>query len=57
MAEGLLKHLAGDRFEVYSAGIRPVPVRPEAIAVMQELGIDISPNRSKHVDEFRNEWP
>ena len=52
MAEGLLKHLAGDRFEVYSAGTKPGFVRPEAIAVMKEVGIDISRNRSKHVDEF-----
>jgi arsenate reductase len=52
MAEGLLKHDAGDRFEVESAGTRPGRVRPEAIAVMNELGIDISDHRSKHVDEF-----
>lgn len=52
MAEGLLRHLAGDRFEVFSAGTKPGTVRPEAIAVMQEIGIDISGGRSKHVDEF-----
>ena len=55
MAEGLLRHLgnaAGDRFEVESAGTRPGRVRPEAIAVMRELGIDISGHRSKSVDEF-----
>jgi arsenate reductase len=51
MAEGLLRHDAGDRFEVESAGIRPGSVRPEAIAVMKELGIDISSHRSKHVQE------
>jgi arsenate reductase len=55
MAEGLLKHIAGDRFEVHSAGTRPSSVRPEAIAVMGEVGIDISGNRSKHVDEFAGE--
>jgi arsenate reductase len=55
MAEGLLKHQAGDRFEVRSAGTKPGSVRPEAIAVMQEIGIDISGNRSKHVDEFGGE--
>ncbi len=55
MAEGLLKHLAGDRFEVHSAGSRPGSVRPEAIAVMREIGIDISGNRSKNVDEFAGE--
>ena len=52
MAEGLLRHDAGDRFAVESAGTRPSQVRPEAIAVMRELGIDISGHRSKHVDEF-----
>ena len=52
MAEGLLRRLAGDRFEVFSAGTKPGTVRPEAIAVMNEIGIDISRHRSKHVDEF-----
>ena len=52
MAEGLLRHEAGDRFDVYSAGTKPTQVRPEAIAVMRELGIDISGQRSKSVDEF-----
>ncbi|MEO8595949.1 MAG: arsenate reductase ArsC [Candidatus Solibacter sp.] len=52
MAEGLLRHQAGDRFEVFSAGTRPSLVRPEAIAVMSEIGIDISAHRSKSVDEF-----
>jgi arsenate reductase len=55
MAEGLLRHDAGDRFEVESAGTRPGHVRPEAIAVMKELGIDISGHRSKHVQEFERE--
>lgn len=53
MAEGLLRHEAGDRFEVFSAGTKPSVVRPEAIAVMSEIGIDISGHRSKSVDEFR----
>jgi arsenate reductase len=52
MAEGLLRHDAGDRFEVFSAGTKPGQVRSEAIAVMRELGIDISGHRSKNVDEF-----
>ena len=52
MAEGLLRHEAGDRFEVASAGTHPTHVRPEAIAVMNEIGIDISQHRSKSVDEF-----
>jgi arsenate reductase (thioredoxin) len=52
MAEGLLRHDAGDRFEVESAGTKPSSVRPEAIAVTREAGIDIAGHRSKHVDEF-----
>ncbi len=52
MAEGLLRHEAGDRFEVFSAGTKPTRVRPEAIAVMGELGVDISGHRSKSADEF-----
>jgi arsenate reductase len=52
MAEGLLRHDASDRFEVFSAGLKPSSVRPEAVAVMRELGIDLSGHRSKHVDEF-----
>jgi len=55
MAEGLLGHDAADRFEVESAGTRPGHVRPEAIAVMKELGIDISGHRSKHVNEFQGQ--
>lgn len=53
MAEGLLRHDAGDRFEIESAGTKPSIVRPEAIAAMRELGIDISRHRSKHLDEFQ----
>jgi arsenate reductase len=52
MAEGLLRHDAGDRFDVFSAGTKPSRVRPEAIAVMRELGIDISGQRSKSVEQF-----
>jgi arsenate reductase len=52
MAEGLLRHDAAERFEVESAGTKASFVRPEAIAVMRELGIDISGHRSKNVDEF-----
>jgi arsenate reductase (thioredoxin) len=55
MAEGLLRHDAGTRFEVESAGTKPGHLRPEAVAVMRELGIDISGRRSKHVDEFAAE--
>ena len=52
MAEGLLRHEAGATCDVSSAGTRPTQVRPEAIAVMREAGIDISGHRSKSVDEF-----
>ena len=52
MAESLFRQEAGDGYEVYSAGTRPTQVRPEAIAVMREIGIDISGHRSKSVDEF-----
>ncbi|BDC51826.1 protein-tyrosine-phosphatase [Bryobacterales bacterium F-183] len=52
MAEGLLRHDFGDRFEVESAGARATLVRLEAIAAMREIGVDISGHRSKSVDEF-----
>jgi arsenate reductase (thioredoxin) len=55
MAEGLLSHGAAERFDVESAGTKTGHVRPEAIAVMKELGIDISAHRSKHVDEFKGQ--
>ena len=52
MAEGLLRHDAGNRFNVSSAGTKPTQVRAEAIVVMREVGIDISEQRSKSVEEF-----
>jgi arsenate reductase len=52
MAEGLLRAFGGESIEVFSAGTKPGHVRPEAIAVMSELGIDLSGHRSKHVQEF-----
>ncbi|MBK9163891.1 MAG: arsenate reductase ArsC [Acidobacteria bacterium] len=52
MAEGIARHLFGDRFDVFSAGTHPSIVRPEAIKAMAEIGIDISGHRSKSVDEF-----
>src|SRR5450755_1736174 len=55
MAEGLLRHDAGERFDVESAGTKPGIVRPEAIAAMKELGVDISGHRSKSVDEFEGQ--
>lgn len=55
MAEGVLRHDAGDRFEVFSAGVEPSGVRPEAITVMKEIGIDLGGHRAKHVNEFRDQ--
>lgn len=55
MAEGLLKHITNDEYIVNSAGTKPSLVRPEAIKVLAEIGIDISNNRSKSVDEFLNQ--
>jgi arsenate reductase len=52
MAEGLLRHDGGAAFEAFSAGTKPSYVRPEAVAAMHEIGIDISGHRSKSVDEF-----
>jgi arsenate reductase len=52
MAEGLLRHEAGTSWEVFSAGAKPTRVRPEAITVMGEAGIDISGHHSKSIDEF-----
>ena len=55
MAEGLLKHICGNEYDVNSAGTKASEVRPEAIAVLKELGLDISDHRSKSVDEFADE--
>ncbi len=52
MAEGLLRHMAGDRFEVFSAGTRPVGLNPNAVTAMAEIGINIAGYRSKSMDEF-----
>lgn len=52
MAEGLLRHMDGEDFEVFSAGTKPVGLNPNAVAAMKEAGIDISNHRSKSVDEF-----
>jgi arsenate reductase len=52
MGEGLFRKEGGQEYEVVSAGTKPSRVRPEAIAVMKEVGVDISGNRSKSVDEF-----
>jgi arsenate reductase len=52
MAEGLLRHLAGDRFQVYSAGTEPKGLAHLTVEVMREIGIDVSGQRSKSVEEF-----
>lgn len=53
MAEGILRHAAGDMLEVYSAGAKPAGyVHPLSIEVLKEIGIDISSHTSKHLDQF-----
>jgi arsenate reductase len=54
VAEGLLKHLYGERYEVFSAGSNPTQINPFAINVMAEIGIDISKQASKSIEEFQN---
>jgi arsenate reductase len=54
MAEGFMYNMAGDKFQVFSAGVKPTQVNPYAIKVMAEAGIDISKHRSKSVTEFLN---
>jgi arsenate reductase (thioredoxin) len=55
MAEGLLRHLAGDRYDVYSAGTHPVGLNPFATLAMKDLGADISGHRSKNMREFTDQ--
>ncbi len=55
MAEGLLRHLAGDRFEVMSAGTEATHVRPLAIRAMDEISVDISRQESKTLDRYLEE--
>jgi len=55
MAEGLLRHLAGDRFDAYSAGTEATAVRPLAIRAMAELGSDIAHQESKTLDRYLGE--
>jgi arsenate reductase len=52
IAEGYLRHFAGERAEVYSAGVETHGVNPKAIATMQEEGLDISHHSSNHIDEY-----
>jgi arsenate reductase len=52
MVEGLLRDMDGDRYDVFSAGSKPSVVNPLAIEAMREVGIDISGQRSKHLNEY-----
>jgi len=55
MAEGLLKQMAGDQFDVFSAGTHPKGMHPRSVEVMSEIGIDISQHRSKEISTFLND--
>ncbi len=55
MAEGLLRHLAGDRFQACSAGTEPKGIARLTVEVMREFGVDVSGQRSKSVAEFAGE--
>jgi arsenate reductase (thioredoxin) len=55
MADGIVNHFLGEQYIAFSAGSKPSIVHPVAIEVMKEIGIDLSNNRSKHVDEYQNE--
>ena len=55
MAEGLLRHMAGDRFEIQSAGTNPKGMHPQTVITMKEIGIDVSGQRSKDVREFEGQ--
>ena len=57
MAEALLRHHAGDKFEVFSAGLAPRPVNPLTVTVMDEIGLDIRGQRSKSLKEFMGKVP
>ena len=54
IAHGLLNDLASAHFEVFSAGSHPNKVHPISIAVMEEIGIDISKHTSDHIDDYMN---
>ena len=56
MAEGFLRSIAGDRFEVQSAGTKATRVHPLAVAVMKDAGVDIAAQRSKSVDDVGEGW-
>lgn len=54
IAEGYLRHFAGDKAEIYSAGVETHGVNPQAIAIMEEDNIDISGHTSNHIEEYHN---
>ncbi|XDD49311.1 arsenate reductase ArsC [Leptospira sp. WS92.C1] len=54
IAEGWLRHFAGDHATIFSAGIETHGVNPKAISVMKEAGIDISSHTSNHINEYKN---
>ena len=54
MAEGWARHFHGDTIEAYSAGIETYGLNPKAVKVMAEAGVDITTQKSKHVDEFKH---
>jgi arsenate reductase len=56
MAEGWLRHLAGDRFEVASAGVEPGTLHPLAVRAMAEVGIDISGHRAESIKQYLGRW-
>jgi len=55
MAEGILRHLGGDSFDVFSAGTDPQGVHPKSVEVMKEIGIDISRQQSKNTSAFQGQ--
>lgn len=57
MAEGWLRHLAGDRFEVHSAGVEPGTLNPLAVRAMNEVGIDISHHHAKGIKDYLGKVP
>ena len=57
MAEGWLRHLAGDRFEVASAGVEPGTLNPFAVKAMAEVGVDISGHKAEGIKTYLGHWP
>jgi len=55
MAEGILRHLYGDRYEAFSAGSDPKEINPLTVRVMEEMGVDMSGHESKSIMKFRGE--